>query len=234
MPIDLGLATLYSLKGPDWAGNLYVEFDCSDATALGAVVANTTFTAYGSGSGSPTVYVSVVRPNLSVDLQSRISPAITWKSYRTLDSIAQGASFTAQKLADLNMGKGFCSAVIESGSLYASLGANQRAYSSMSDAIVSRAFVSIDGKPLVNPYDGLTQQEWDSFLGGNTVPTGYNVMNFIRESRNPDAAFPAQTLTSARRFEMDVDLAGAAGQGIVLFQEEYAGSPVIAPATGSS
>jgi hypothetical protein len=227
LPISLSLAPLYSLKGPDWAGNLFVEVDCGNALALGGVVGNTSFTAYGSASGKPELRVSVVRPSLTVDLMNRISPAITFKSYKYLDNVVQGASFAGAKITDLNIGKRMASLVTEAGTLFAA-GAGQRAYSAMSDAIITRIYPSLDGKPLVLPYDGATQQEWSAWLGGNVNPVGYLEWNFLRESANPDSGFPAETLTAARRFELDGDVAGAGGQGAVLVQEEVLGSPAIA------
>jgi len=230
MPMALALAPLYSLKGPDWAGNLFVEADCADATALGGIVANTAFHAYGLATGNPELRISVIRPSLTVDLMNRLAPAITFKSYKYLDNILQGASFAGQKIADLNTGKRLQSLLTEAGTLFTGLGAGQRAYSAMSDAMITRIYPSLDGKPLVLPYDGLTQQEWDTWLGGNTLAIGYNVFNFMRESGNPDSGFPAEALTAARRFELDGDVTGAAGQGGVLVQEEVLGSPAIATA----
>ena len=227
LPMPLSLAPLYSLKGPDWAGNLFVEADCGNALALGGVAANTTFTAFGSGQGHPELRVSVVRPSLTVDLMNRLSPAITFKSYKYLDNILQGASFTGAKITDLNTGKRVTALVTEAGTLFAA-GAGQRAYSAMSDAMITRIYPALDGKPLVLPYDGFTEQEWDAWLGGNVNPVGYDVWNFMRESANPDSGFPAETLTSSRRFELDGDVAGAGGQGGVLVQDEVLGSPAIA------
>ena len=228
VPTPLQIAPLYSLKGPDWAGNLFVEFDTADGTVLGTYGAGTTvtFTAYGVATGSPTVYVDVIRPLVTAALMNKISPAIPYRSYRPLDTVMQGASFTLGKIADLNIGKKFVSFHLETGALQAATSAGTRAYSAMSDGIVTRAVASLDGKFLALPSSALSQQESDSLMGGQTLQTGYNVYNFCRETGNPDTAFPAETLTAARRFEVDGDVTAAAAQGAELVQDELLGSPL--------
>jgi hypothetical protein len=228
LPMSLNLAGMYSLKGPDWAGNLFMEMDCSDATALGGVNANSTWTAYGSGAGSPTVTVSVCRWNLGVATMNRLSPAIAFKSYKLLDSVLTGTSFSGQTITTLNIGKKLAAATVESGTLYGSLSSGMRAYSSNSDAMVTRVYVSLDGKALVNPESGFTEQEWTQWVRGTALPPGYNIYNFTDESGNPDSGFPAETLTAARRFEIDGDVTAASGQGGVLLQDEILGSPSLA------
>jgi hypothetical protein len=230
MPIPLNLVPLYSLKGPDWAGNLYVEVDCGDATALGGIVANTTFSAYGAAGGNPTLSVSVIRPSLTVDLMNRIAPAIPFKSYKLLDNVVTGATFAGQKIADLNTGKRLSSVHTRSGVLFAALTAGQRAYAALSDAVVTRIYPSLDGKAPTTPAFGSEISEWDSWLGAAVLPVGFNTWNYQRESANPDSAFPAETLTSARRFELDGDVTAAAGQGAELMQDEILGTPSIAAA----
>lgn len=226
LPMSLNLAPMYSIKGPDWAGNLFLEVDCGDATCLGESVANiadVTFSAYGSGSGNPTLYVSVCRPNLTVATMNRLSPAITFKSYKYLDSVLQGSNFTGQLITTLNIGKKMVGIHTESGTLFTTQ--SGRAYSAYSDAMLTRLMVGLDGKDLVNINSGSDQQEWAEWLGCNTMPVGWNEYNFTRESGNPDSGFPAETLTAARRFEIDGDVSAAAGQGGVLIQEEILGSP---------
>jgi hypothetical protein len=234
LPMSLNLAPMYSLKGPDWAGNLFLEVDAGDATALGGVVANTTFSAHGSGAGNPTLFVSVLRPNLGVPTMNRLSPAICFKSYKSLDSVVQGPSGSNSMIATLNIGKKMQGLLVESGTLFPALDANQRAYSSMSDSIITRVMVGLDGKDLVQISSGFDQQEWSQWLGGNIMPVGYNEYNFCRESGNPDSGFPAETLTAARRFEIDGDWVGAAGQGSILIQDEILGTPALSAATSAT
>ena len=228
LPMGLNLAPLYSLKGPDWAGNLMVDVDTGDYTALGGTVpGNVAFTAYGSGQGTPTVYVSVVRPLVTVDLMNKISPAITFKSYRVMDSVVQGTTFALGKIADLNIGKRCAVIHTQAGVLSTVLSGGVRSYLTLNDGIVTRLLVSLDGKYLAMPYSGFSQQEFQGWLGGAPFPAGYGCYSFIRQSGNPDSAFPAETLTAARRFELDGDVTAAANQGLEVLQTEILGSPSI-------
>jgi hypothetical protein len=228
LPMSLNLAVLYSLKGPDWPGNLFVSFDTADATALGTTAGNVAFSAYGSSSGTPTVYCSVVRPNITVDLMNRISPGITFKSYLIEDSIVQGNSFTNQPIEkSLNIGKRYCAATTQAGILQTGTSAGVRAYSAFSDFIVTRQMLSLDGKFLVMPYLGLDSQEYESWIGDNVLLTGYSPSNFIRESGNPDSGFPAETLTAARRWSLAGDVTAASNQGCELVQDEVLGTPQV-------
>lgn len=231
LPMSLNLAPLFSIKGPDWAGNLFLEVDCGDALDLGGVAANTSFQQYGGGAGTnPTLNISVVRPNMSVDLMNRVSPGITFKSYSPLESILQGPSIANNTIFNLNIGKRLVSVTTEAGTLFATT-AGHRAYSAMSDAMLTLANIALDGKVLVDSYDGYIRQAWENWLGGNNLLTGYQVYNFQRESANPDASFEAETLTSARRFQLWGNVNGAAGQGGVVEQDEVLGTPAVAAAT---
>lgn len=225
---NLSLAPFYSVKGPDWAGNLYCDIDTGDGTAFGTLGTSTVaFHAYGSGSGNPIIYLSVVRPNMTVGLMNSISPSVCWRTRKVLDSVAQGVNLTASQISILNIGKKFVGYQLQSGTLQTGSTTGVRSYASFSDAILTRQFPSIDGKPIVNPYTGLDSQEWDGAVNGTQAPTGYQNYDFCEESLNPDSAFPAQTLTAARRFEVDGDLSAASNQGLELIQEELAGSPAL-------
>lgn len=225
---NMSLAPFYSVKGPDWAGNLYCDIDTGDGTAFGTLGTSTVaFTAFGSGSGSPLVQLSVIRPIMTVDLMNRISPAVCWRTRKVIDSVAQGVNLTASQLTVLNIGKRFVALWSQAGTLQTGTTAGVRSYASFSDAILTRQFLSIDGKPLVNPYNGLDQQEWDSIINGFQSPVGYVTDDFCLEAQNPDSAFPAQTLTAARRFEVDGDLTAASNQGLEFVQEELAGTPAL-------
>lgn len=234
LPMGLNLATLYSLKGPDWAGNLFVQTDTADGSAFGTTAGNITFSSYGSSSGSAQVLCSVVRPNISVDLMNRISPGVSFKSYLVEDSVVQGSSFTNQPIVlQLNIGKKFTAVTSVSGVSQTGLSAGVRAYASFSDFIVTRQMVSLDGKNLVNPYSGLDSQEYESWLGDLQLLTGYNVYNFMREAGNPDSGFPAETLTAARRFSLYGDVTAGANQLCEIVQDEVLGTPQVLAASAS-
>lgn len=231
LPISLQLAALYSLKGPDWAGNLFVETDAGDATALGTLGAGTlvAFTAYGAAAGNPTLNVDVVRPLVTTDFMNQVSPAIPFRSYLQVDNVvgAAGVALALGTVANLNIGKRMASVHTQSGTLQLGVTPGVRAYAALLDGIINRVVMSLDGKNLAVPSSGLGAQNMASFLRGNVLPAGYNSYNFMDESGNPDAAFAAETLTAARRFQLVGDVVPGANQGMLISQDEILGSPQI-------
>jgi hypothetical protein len=230
-PADIPLADQIvngALKGPEWAGDLHLAMDVADGTALGTTAPNITFSAYGSGSGSGQLSVSLIRPNITVALMNAITPAICFKSYTDLAPLLQGASFTGQKIADLNIGKGTTRVILKTGTLQTATSAGVAAFASLSNGIITRAFPALDGKPLKNPYSNLEMREYGGYFYQNNIPAGYQVLDWV-EGMNVLSAFPSQGLTSARRFEVDGDIVGAANQGGERIQEELLGSPIIMP-----
>lgn len=227
--VPLSDSILYgALKGPDWAGDLHLAVDCTDGTALGTTAANITFSAYGSSSGSAQLLVSLVRPCMTVNLQNAVSPAICFKTYRDLATVLQGPTLVGQKISDLNIGKGTLRTILRTGTLQTGTSTGVIAMASYSDSIITRSFPSLDGKPLKNPYSNCETKEWENFALGNNAPTGYQIHDWI-EGGNIHSLFRSQTLTAARRFEVDGDVTGASNQGGEEIQEETLGTPVIAP-----
>lgn len=234
MPLRLKQVPLYSLKGPDWAGNLFVSVDSGDYSALGeATAANVAFSAYGSTGGSPTLYLSQVNPVMTVDVMNEVSPAICFRTETIYDNVVQATSFTGQQIALLNFGKRLASFALQTGVLFTG-NAGIRAYTALSNAIVTRWLTSLDGKYLVTPYSGVDQNEWNGFISEEENLTGLQLYNFIQETQNPDCAFPAETLTAARRFAIFGDVNAAVNQGLEVMQEEILGSPVISGAATSA
>jgi hypothetical protein len=218
-----------ALKGPDWAGDLHLAMDTTDGTALGTTAANITFSAYGSGSGSPQLLVSTIRPAMTVALMNAISPAICFKTYVTLDSVLQGANLANQQIALLNIGKGTTRIILKSGVYQTGTTTGVACFASLSDAIITVAAPYLDGKPVKNPYSNLDTRQYNSYMYTiPAMPSGYQILDFI-EGRNVLSAFPSQGLTAARRFEVDGNTVGAANQGGERIQEELLGSPVIMP-----
>jgi hypothetical protein len=217
-----------AIKGPDWPGDLHLAMDTCDGTCLGTTAANITFSAYGSGSGSPQLSVSLIRPNMTVALMNAITPAICFKTYTDLASLLQATTFTGQKISDLNIGKGTTRVILKTGVLQTATSAGVTAFASLSNSIITRSFPALDGKPLKNPYSNIEMREYGNFFYKANSPNGYQVLDWI-EGHSVLSAFPSQGLTTARRFEIDGDVTAAANQGGEKIQEELLGSPIIMP-----
>jgi len=217
-----------ALKGPEWAGDLHLEYDAGDGTSLGTTAGNITFSAYGSGSGSAQISVSLIRPNMTVALMNAITPAICFKTYTDLATVLQGTTFVGQKISDLNIGKGTARVILKSGTLQTSTSTGVAVFASLSQNIITRSFPALDGKPIKNPYSNKEMIEFENLFMNANAPAGYQVLDWI-EGDNVLSMFPSQGLTTARRFEIDGDVTAAANQGGERIQEEILGSPVIMP-----
>lgn len=223
----------YALHGPDWAGNLYVDVQFADGTALATANPPTTFTAYGSASGVGLCNVLTERPLLGKDLMANIKPAVTFRVTNAGQptNAVIGASGSGLKLLDMITGKDTTRLFLKTGTQSAAQTAGVISFGSLSDGIVTRTFFALDARQLrFQPSNGdANLQDYMGRLYGRVVPIGYKLIDFIStpgdSDANPKAAFPSSKLTAARKFELDGDIVAAANQLAEITQEMTLGSP---------
>jgi hypothetical protein len=237
-PLDLSPSDqqFYCIHGPDWPGNLYFDILCADVTALGVTTAQASLSAYGSASGSPSIDILSVRPLLSKSLASQIRPAVTFRTQnfsQPTAAVSTGASGAGVKLGDLIVGKDTTRIVFKSGTAQTGTSAGVTAYNVLSDAIVTRTFVSLDSRQLrfQNSNADSTLMDYMNLFYGRTNPVGYRVIDFVSGvgtgTANPKAAFQSSQLTAARKFELDGDVV-VTGTNIAEFvQEMILGRPAL-------
>ena len=236
-PFDISPSdqTFYSLHGPDWPGNLYFDILCADVTALGVTTAQATLSAYGSASGSPSIDILSERPLVGKDLASKIRPAVTFRIHNFSQPTAAvvGVSGSGVKLGDLTVGKDTTRIFIKAGVAQTGTSAGVTAYASVSDAIITRSFISLDSRQLrfQNANADSTMQDYMARMYGRSIPVGYRMIDFISGvgtgTANPKAAFQSSQLTAARKFEVDADVVAAAGQLSEFVQEMILGRPAL-------
>lgn len=236
-PFDLSPTdqTFYSLHGPDWPGNLYFDVLFADQTALGVTTAQATFSAFGSGAGSPTLDILSERPLVSKDLASKIRPAVTFRVHNFSQPTAAvtGVSGAGVKLADLTVGKDTTRIFVKAGTAQGGVSAGVTAYATVSDAIITRTFISLDNRQLrfQNANADSTMQDYMGRMYGRNISVGYRMIDFISGigtgTANPKAAFQSSQLTAARKFEIDGDVTAAGGQLAEIVQEMILGRPAI-------
>lgn len=232
----------YSLHGPDWPGNIYMDVLCADPTALGVTTAQCTLSAYNSSSGSPTINILSVRPLLGKGLASQVRPAVTFRvqNFNQPTAAVQGAGGTGIKLADLTVGKDTCRVALKVGTLQSSPTPSSGVvvYASLSDAMITRFFVSLDNRQLnFQPANGCNPfQCYASLSYGRSFPVGYRIIDYISGAgpgtANPKASFQSSQLTAARKFELDGDVSVAAStEGAEMIQEMLLGQPAMLSAS---
>jgi hypothetical protein len=236
-PPDLSAAdaTMYSVHGPDWPGNFFVDLLFADGTALATLNPPTTFNAFGSSSGSPSIDILSERPLLGKDYMAAIRGAITYRIVYTQQptntvSVAGG---TGVKLSDLTVGKDTSRIFLKTGTQGAGESAGVIAFGSLSDTITTRTFFSLDTRGLrfQNANGDPTLQDYMARSYGRTIPAGYRTIDFVRNCffvpSNPKMAFGSSQLTAARKFELDADTVSAANQIAEVNQEMLLGAPGI-------
>jgi len=237
-PLDLSPSDqqFYSLHGPDWPGNLYFDVLCADVTACGVTTAQSTLSAYGSGGGSPSIDILSVRPLVSKALASQIRPAVTFRVQnfsQPTAAVSTGASGSGVKLGDLTVGKDTTRIIAKFGTAQTGTSAGVTAYASLSDAICTRFFVSLDNRQLrfQNANADSASMDYMMQFYGRTIPVGYRAIDFISGigtgTANPKASFQSSQLTAARKFEVDGDLTVSATNISEFVQEMLLGRPAL-------
>lgn len=228
-------AVMYAVHGPDWPGNLFVDLLFADGTALATANPPTSFTAYGSASGSPSVDILTERPLLGKDYMAAIRAALTYRisfTQQPTTTVVSGGG-TGVKLSDLQVGKDTSRIFLKTGTQGAGQSAQVIAFGSLSDSIVTRTFFSLDSRGLrfQNTNDDASLQDYMARSYGRFIPIGYKTIDFISTTgsgpANPKACFGSSQLTAARKFELDGDVTAAANQLAEVTQEMILGAPGI-------
>lgn len=238
-PPDISPAdqVFHSLHGPDWAGNLYMDLQTADITALGGTLANTangaTLTAFGSATGTGSIDILSERPLVTKEYMAKIKPAILFRvhNFQQPTATVSSTSGSGLKLADLTVGKDTTRIFLKAGVQLTPTTGGVVCYTSLSDLIVTRTFFSMDNRNLrfQNSNADLVLQDYLGRTYGRVVPTGYKVIDFVSStgngSANPKASFSSSKLTAARKFEIDGDVTAAANQIAEIVQEMLLGRP---------
>lgn len=238
-PPDISPAdqVFHSLHGPDWAGNLYLDVQTADPTAMGATLAQIanggTITAYGSASGVGAIDILSERPLVTKEYMAKIKPAIVFRvqNFQQPTATVSGTSGTGLKLADLTVGKDTVRIFLKTGTQLAATTGGVVAYTSLSDTIVTRTFFSMDNRNLrfQNSNADSCLQDYVGRSSGRVVPIGYKLIDFASSTgngpANPKASFSSSKLTAARKFEIDGDVTGAVNQIAEVVQEMLLGRP---------
>lgn len=228
-------SVLYAIHGPDWPGNIYMDVLCADGTALATANPPVTFTAFGVGTGNPSMDILSIRPLVGKDNMASLRPALTFRiTYSgqptaTVNSI----SGTGIKLSDLTVGKDTARIFLKAGVQGTNESAGVVCFGSLSDGIVTRTFFSTDNRPLrfQNANADSTLQDYMALAYGRFIPIGYKMIDFISGpgtgAAQPKAAFGSSQMTAARKFELDGDVTAAANQIAEVTQEMILGRPAL-------
>jgi hypothetical protein len=211
----------------NWGDTLNLQLIMGDATSLGTQGAggSATFSALGSGSGTPQFFVYNNYEILG-QLADQITTAVT---VRAIQQVPQGnitgTSANAVKLAQLQKYKTL-NAVLKSGLTASGTSAGVQVYSSLSDQIFEQTQIRVDNKPLRNNLSNITYKDYLAYaFDAISQPQGYLPMTFI-DSLNPRTAFDGDKVSSGSTYEVDSQIISAnAANYAEVIQEYFQGIP---------
>lgn len=206
----------------DWQDTLTVQLFFGDGSSLGGVAANVTFTAFGSGAGSPTVTL-LTNYEILGPLSNSFSSAVVVRSEQPVQGVVT-AVVNALRLQQLQKQK-TANIIVKSGTIPAGLSAGVQVFGTLVDTILDFTQVVVDNKPLRNNFSNFAAKEYGASAFDVAQTPGYLVFPFI-ESQNPLTAFRGDLLAGGSTFELTSNvLTAGATQVVNVIQEQILGDP---------
>jgi hypothetical protein len=206
----------------DWQDTLTVQLFFGDGSALGGVAANVTFTAFGSGAGTPTVSIFTNYELLGALAQS-FSSATVIRSEQPVQGVVT-AVVNAIRLQQLQKQK-TANIILKMGTIPAGLSAGVQAFGTLVDTILDFTQIVVDNKPLRNNFSNMAAKEYGASAFNVAQTPGYLVFPFI-DSQNPLTAFRGDLLSGGSTFEVTSNVVTAgATQSVNIVQEQILGDP---------
>ena len=209
----------------DWADSLQLQIFFGDATSFGTLGGGgtTTFTAFGSGAGSPSVSIYCNYLILG-PLANSIQAAVTVRNEQTTVGQSAAAIAAGVRLSLLQKQK-TTNVVVKSGTMLAGTSSGVQVYATLADTILERTQIVLDNKPVRNNSNNFAAKEFIARQFNTVYPGGYLGFSFI-DSMNPLTYFRGDQVPGGSTFELDSDIATAgATQSFSLIQEQVFGTP---------
>jgi hypothetical protein len=226
-PIDAppGVRSGYILRQDEFKDSLQFKFTFTpsdtNATPQGlgtpGATSTLTFTAYGSGSGSPTLDVYAL-PIVLGDLRNSILPGVIQRSVQPVSGLVQS---TANNIELLRMQKQATPRVFMKTGVVGGTGF----YTSVSDAIVTAVGIQLGTDRNVRDVLDIFSHKHDQVEHYGTPPIqGYTMLDFV-QSGNSDASYPGDELGDGTTYRIVGNVTGAANQQALFYQEQILYKP---------
>jgi hypothetical protein len=213
----------YLWQPQDWADSLQITLDLGDLSSFGTPAAMTTatFTAFGSGAGSPTVEIytqyailGTFRPGTAFNTACVV---------RNEQTITAGMTGIASNVRIMPLQKQKTTNIlVKTGALLAGTSAGVQVFASLSDVMLDKTLIVVDNKFIRNNLSNLASKENIGYSFTAIEPQGYLPFSFI-DSQNPRTAFRADdpnVVGNGANFELDTDvLTAGAQQAVQVIQE---------------
>lgn len=219
------LSTIPYLWFPqDWADSIQIQLFFGDATSFGTPAGGTvvTFSAFGSGAGSPTVSIFA---NYSIlgQLATAFNAAVVVRNEQLITSGLANAA-TGQRVSLLQKQRTL-GVMIKSGILLTGTTAGVSVFASLSDTMLERTQIVLDNKPVRNNMNNFAAKEYVGRMFNTVYPQGY--LNFpFDESMTPQTMYRGDLIPGGSNFELDSDIISAnANNAVTMIQEQVFGTP---------
>lgn len=208
----------------DWADTLQLQLFFGDNTSFGTPgTAVTTFTAFGSGAGSPVVSI-FANYNLLGPLANSIKSAVCVRNETVIVGGPVAAVANAQRLTLLQKQRTNC-VIVKAGTLLTGSSAGVSVFGALLDTMLERTVIALDNKPVRNNQANFSQKEFLGRQFNTIIPGGYNGFTFV-DSMNPLTMYRGDLIPGGSTFELDTDvLTATANQACAVIQEQVFGNP---------
>jgi hypothetical protein len=184
----------------------------------GAAGTTVTFSAYGSGAGTPVVDVYSLPIIMGLDLKDGVLPGLLTRVSSPINTILQTAG-TGVTL--INMQKQPTTRVfVKSGA-----GTAPPAFASLNDTNVTASGIVLGANRNVrNVVDVFSHKQLNADTYQRKFVQGYYFFDFM-ESGNPDSAYPGQDIGDGATFQLVANVAGLANAQGIIIQEQSLHTP---------
>lgn len=207
----------------DWNDTLQLQLQFGDKTAFGDPTgATVTFSAYGSGAGSPS-YEIHLNYSLLGQMAGFVRGGLVVRSEQAL------AGFTAiapagTRLAGLQK-QITTQVLVKAGVLDTHQTAGVRTFASLDDDAMTQTRIVVDNKPVRNNANNYVMKAHLGQQFHTTIPQGYTLVSFV-DGQNPRLAYRGDGVAGGSSFELQSDIAKAdANRGMSFVQEYILGGP---------
>jgi hypothetical protein len=215
----------FLVRNEEWKDSLQIQF--SFGTQLGAAATGSlgvagatttvTFTAYGSGGGTPTIDVYSLPVLMGLDLKDTVLPGVYSRITQPVTNILQSAGTSSTTL--LNMQKQPTARIVAKfGTTTATSFAP--AMATLSDLVVSTLGISLGGNRNVrNTVDITAHKQHTCDVHGREPIQGYTLLDFM-DGGNYDSSFPGQDIGDGATFQLTGTPSGTANALGIIVQEQ--------------
>jgi hypothetical protein len=210
----------FAIRQEEWKDTITIKMNFgaqagNSTGALGVAAATTTvtFTAYGSGAGSPTIDLYVLPISLGPQLKDAVLPGVISRTSQQISAVLQAA---ANNTALVHLQKQPTTRIIAK----FGTGTVPPAMATLSDTNVTALGVQLGGNRNVrNVVDVFAHKQSQQDTYDRDAIQGYLVMDFT-ESGNPDSAYPGQEVGEGSTFDLVANVTGVANAQGVILQEQ--------------